>query len=578
MRKLILIPAVFLVLACQDRTPVQPDLEVVPEMAVGKPPVTVMRVIAKGSAIHGADGIIVGPDGNLYITSAFGQEIVVMNPRNGRILHRLGTELGVEFPDDLVFGPDGSLYWTEIFMGNVSRMTPEGVVTKQLVAPGVNPITFSPDGRLFVGLCFYGDGLYELDSELVAPPRPIIAATPENPYPLGFVNGFDFGPDGRLYGPLFAAGMVVSVDVGQPGDPPSPSPWTDGTIRVVATGFTEPTAVKFDPWDQLHLVDAGTGEVVRVDRTSGEKTVMAILAEGISNLAFDRLGELYVSNFQDGSITRMLSSGQGRSLSTGGMVFPGGVAVLQRPDGRDAVFVADLWSLREFDGRTGGEVGAYKGPFLPSGDTPPLAKPLTVSADGDHLIVSSVLDGAVQVWDPQTDQVLEHYLMPVPLNAIGFQDDLVVASLGLGGVVRVSDHAMILPINGVNVFLPAGLATDGEVLWVADWATGIVWRIGFDGKTPLAPVPVAFDLANPEGLALDVDGSLLVVEAGARRLSRVDLTTGEKSVVVEGLELGVEASPGFPPTWSFNGVAVGPSGAIYITGDVTNVLYRIWPR
>jgi glucose/arabinose dehydrogenase len=28
----------------------------------------------------------------------------------------------------------------------------------------------------------------------------------------------------------------------------------------------------------------------------------------------------------------------------------------------------------------------------------------------------------------------------------------------------------------------------------------------------------------------------------------------------------------------FNGVAVGPSGAIYITGDVANVLYRIEPK
>jgi glucose/arabinose dehydrogenase len=100
----------------------------------------------------------------------------------------------------------------------------------------------------------------------------------------------------------------------------------------------------------------------------------------------------------------------------------------------------------------------------------------------------------------------------------------------------------------------------------------------FDGKTPLTSVPVAFDLSNPEGLAVDVDGSLLVVEAGARRLSRVDLTTGEKSVVVEGLELGSEGPPGLPPTYGFNGVAVGPSRAIYITGDVSNVLYRIWPR
>ena len=554
----------------------EPTLE--PELVATALPVTVIRELVTGAPLHGADGIIVGPDGNLYITSAFGQEIVVMDPRTGRILRRLGMEQGVEFPDDLVFGPDGSLYWTEIIMGHVGRMTPDGVVTKQFVAPGVNPITFSPDGRLFVGLCFYDDGLLELDPALVAPPRPIVEATPEHPYPLGLLNGFDFGPDGRLYGPLVALGMVVSVDVGQPGDPPSPSPWTDGTIQVVATGLTEPLAVKFDPWDRLHVVDAGTGEVLRVDRTTGERTAISILGEGLSNLAFAPRGELYVSNYHDGSITRVLASGQGRTLSPGGMIAPGGVAVLQRLDGSDAVFVADLWSLREFDGRTGREVGMNTGPVLPSDDTPSLTKPMTLSADGDRLVVSSVLGGAVQVWDPQSDQVLEHYPMPVPLNAIRFQDDLVVADLGLGGVVWASDRAMILPMDGANVFVPAGLAADGEVLWVADWATGVVWRISFEGKTPRAPVQVAFGLSNPEGLAVDIDGSLLVVESGAQRLSRIDTATGVVQVVAEELELGLLGPPYVQPTYFFNGVAVGPSGAIYVTGDVSNVLHRIWPR
>jgi glucose/arabinose dehydrogenase len=32
-----------------------------------------------------------------------------------------------------------------------------------------------------------------------------------------------------------------------------------------------------------------------------------------------------------------------------------------------------------------------------------------------------------------------------------------------------------------------------------------------------------------------------------------------------------------PPTWIFNGVAVGPSGAVYVSGDVENVIYRIQP-
>lgn len=533
---------------------------------------TETRVIAKGAPIHGANGIMFDAEDNLYIASVVGREIVVINPRNGKIINRLGPEVGVECPDDLVFGPDGSLYWTELLTGFVGRMSPEGVVTKQFVAPGVNPITFSTAGRLFVALDFLGDGLYELDPNLIAPPRPIIVATEENPYPLGFLNGFAFGPDGRLYGPLFAAGMVVSIDVNSCEN--TSNPWADCDIRVVADGFTVPVAAKFDSQGRLHVVDR-SGEVFRVDTTTGEKTVIASnFPPALDNLAFDSQGNLYVSNTNDGSVTRILPSGQGRILSPGGMIFPVGVAVLQRPDGSESVFVADLFTLREFNGLTGKQVGIASVNMVGEG----LTSPFTVSTDGDRLVVSSWFGGAVQVWDPQEGQVIEHYAMPVPLNAVRFQDDLVVADLGLGGVVWASDGKMILPIDQTNVFVPAGLATSGDMLWVADWATGIVWQVGFDGKDPLTPVPVASGLANPEGLALDLDGSLLVIEAGAGRLSRVDLTTGEVSVVVDGLELGSVAPADVPPTWGLNGVAVSSSGAIYITGDVTNVLYRIWPR
>ena len=59
----------------------------------------------------------------------------------------------------------------------------------------VNPITFSEDGRLFVALDFFGDALYELDPDLVKPPRLITQD-------LGWLNGIDWGPDGFLYGPI----------------------------------------------------------------------------------------------------------------------------------------------------------------------------------------------------------------------------------------------------------------------------------------------------------------------------------------------------------------------------------------
>ena len=52
---------------------------------------------------------------------------------------------------------------------------------------------------------------------------------------------------------------------------------------------------------------------------------------------------------------------------------------------------------------------------------------MTVSADGNNLVVSSWFGSMVQVWDPQTDQVLEEYKLGAPINAIRFKNNLVVA-------------------------------------------------------------------------------------------------------------------------------------------------------
>jgi sugar lactone lactonase YvrE len=94
-----------------------------------------------------------------------------------------------------------------------------------------------------------------------------------------------------------------------------------------------------------------------------------------------------------------------------------------------------------------------------------------------------------------------------------------------------------------------GLATDGERLWVSDWATGIVWQVAFEGATALPAVPVASELANPEGLAFDGEGGLLVVETGAGRLSRIDLATGAVEEIATGLAVGLAAFPGIPPSY-----------------------------
>ncbi|HEY31556.1 MAG TPA: hypothetical protein G4O10_00445 [Dehalococcoidia bacterium] len=510
------------------------------------------KVLVQGSPIHGSNGIMFDENDMLYIASAVGREIMIMDPKSGSIIDRLDTADGVQAPDDLAFGPDGSLYWTDILTGCVSRLDPEGNLSTQFVALGVNPITFSDDGRLFVALDFLGDGLYELDPNLVSSPTLISTDW------LGFLNGMDFGPDGLLYCPVWTEGRVVSIDVDA----------VPLEMVTVAEGFGIPAAVKFNSHGDLYVVDHMTGEILRVDVETGNKEIIATGLGGLDNLAFDSHDRLFVSQAQDGSIHQVLSSGKMRTVSKDGMTAPGGVAIMPNSDGGESVFVGDLWTLREFDGRTGRPISIYHH-YL---GVPGITSPQTVSTYGDNLILSSWFSNEVQVWNPETGTVVDDYpAFAVPLNAIGFQGDIVVAELMTGSVVRASDNSTI----ATGLLVPTGLAATEDDLWVCEWATGIVYQIVTDGAPTMTPV--ATGLSYPEGLAVNLDGSLLVVESGVGQLSRIDLDNNTVSIVVDDLELGAEGVPGYPPTWGFSGVAVGSTGYIYVTGDIGNALYRFKP-
>lgn len=256
------------------------------------------------------------------------------------------------------------------------------------------------------------------------------------------------------------------------------------------------------------------------------------------------------------------------------MIGPQGVAVLPGKNNKDAVFVGDLFRMRNFSGRTGIEEEVYKGYLVPEPDK--LTMPFSVQADGGNLVVTSWFSGLVQSWNPGSDVVEEEYQFFVPIDAVRVNGEILVSELVLGGVVKASDASSIVaPLN-----VASGLATDGISLWAADWLTGDIWRVDFDNGTPETPVLVASDIRQPEGMAFENEESLLVVETGTSSLLRIDLTKdpGENvTTVVENLELSAPwiPDPNSVPTWYFDGVAVGPSGDIYVTGGGANVLYRI---
>ena len=152
----------------------------------------------------------------------------MVDTESKKIIKRYGPEEGVFGPDDVAFNNEGEFYWTTILTGEVAGFNSEG---KKIIAanlgPGVNPITFSDDGRLFVAQCFYDDGLFEVDPLGKGEPRSI----KEGLGPYCGLNGMDWGPDGRLYGPRWFKNEVVSLNV------------DTGEMRVEATGLNVPAAV-----------------------------------------------------------------------------------------------------------------------------------------------------------------------------------------------------------------------------------------------------------------------------------------------------------------------------------------------
>ena len=519
-------------------------------------PAAVAEVLVKGAPTRATNGIYVDPQQRLWVASTIGNELLVMDPESGEILERYGNDVRLTIPDDLVIGPDGTVYWTALLAGTIGKMTPDGEISIVAdIGPGVNPITLSDDGRLFVGLCFMGSGLYEVDPEGVESPRAIMTDT--------MINGMDFGPDGYLYAPAWFEGTVLRFDV------------DTGEITTAVDGIGVPGALKFDSKGQMHLLDFVGYKLLKVDLETGETELVATVSQGLDNLAFDSKDRLFLTSHTEAQVVELLADGTTRVVSRGGMNMPQGVAVRVTDAGEQA-YIADQTTLRVFDGETGEPAGVLRELFRVYD-----FGPTTVQFAGDNLLFSAWFANSVTLLDPATaDTVWSWHDLAVPMNAIEFQGDIVVAQLGAGNVIRVDvDDPPQREVLADGLAIPLGLAATEDDLWVGDYATGTILQIVADGVVLEEPVTVATGLAGPEGMAVDVSGDLLVAETGAGRLSRVDLATGIVTSVVTGLSPGEAVPEGmpFPPSSWFTGVAVGPSGTIYLTNDTDSVLYRIKP-
>lgn len=509
------------------------------------------EVLVAPSSFAGVHGLAIDAKGRLLAGSVLGNTLWEVDRQTGAAKVLVDAPEGQA--DDIAVGPKGELAWTNYLMGMLryreNDSAPLRVLAKDL--PGLNSLDFDRrNGKLYASQVFLGDALWEIDREGKQPPRLIKKD-------MGGFNGFEVGPDGLLYGPLWFKGQVVKINP------------ADGAMTVIADGFKIPAAANLDGKGNLWVVDARSGELVKVDLASGKKTVAKQLRPSLDNLAIAPDGTIYVSNMANNEVQAFNpATGELRTLTSGKVAVPAGLKI----DGND-LWVADVFGFRQVDVRT----GEVRDVFRMQRD-PELDYPFAVGLSPKLFALTSWFTGSVQLVDRQTLKTVETiHGLKAPFDALPMPDGSVIyAELATGSITRASGPKFAeksVLASGLNGPVQLVVGQDGA-LYVTE-AAGKLLRIPLDASAPLRTV--ADGLALPEGLAQTPWGSFIVAESAARRLVEIDPATGTRRTVAENLPIGLAAGPGLPPPYVVTGVAVGRDGTVYVAADRNNSIYRIRP-
>ncbi len=533
-----LLAASLLLSACTTVPPSRPSSWSAPEVLVAP------------SSFTGVHGLALDKQGRLLAGSVVGSSLWEVNRQTGAARILVPAPEGQA--DDIAVGPQGELAWTNYMVGMIryreNDAAPLRVLAKDL--PGINSLDFDRrNGKLYASQVFLGDALWEIDVAGQQAPRLIKKD-------LGGFNGFEVGPDGMLYGPLWFKGQVVKINP------------ANGDVTVINSEFKTPAAANLDGKGNLWVIDTKTGELSRVELATGRKTVAKQLKPALDNLAIAPDGTIYVSNMADNSIEAFNPVTGVLTLVTGGKVaVPAGLKV----EGHD-LWVADVFGFRNVNTQTGAVKDIFR---MQASD---MEYPFAVGVSATHFALTSWFTGTVQMVERSTlkTSAMLHGLK-APFDAIPMADGSVVfAEIATGSITRASgaqwaDRKVIA--QGLAGPVQMVLGKDGA-LYVTE-AAGKLVRVNM---TDGSKTTVAEGLALPEGVAQTPWGSFIVAESAAKRLVEIDPANGTRRTVAENLPIGMPGGAGMPPPYVVTGVAVGADGSIYMSADLNNAIYRIRPQ
>lgn len=501
--------------------------------------------ITPPSRLFGANGLRTGPDGRIYIAQVTGSTISALDVDTGALETVSAKGGDIIGPDDLAFGPDGTLYATEVMDGRVSARGTDGrsrVLRDDM--PSANGITVH-NGRLFVNECREGGRLFELDPAGGAPR--LIAENLPSP------NAMEVGPDGLLYFPVMGANQIWRIN-------------PDGSeTEVVAGDLGVPDSVKFDTDGFIVSTQVHSGQVLRIDPRTGAQSVLANLSPGLDNCTFVD-GRLFVSNFT-GSITEVLTGGESRDLLPGGLNWPLDLTI--GADGR--LYIADGTYFYVLD--ADGTLQTVAMLFTPG--YPGFIRGVTTSGPGEFVVATS--GGQVARYRPdigETDYLADGLDQLYGIARAGARGDILVVEQGTGRLLSITAAGTEVVTKGLNRPVGVVIGPNGPLISEA----GRV--VAADGT------PVVEGLITPQGMVI-VGTVLYIVDAGAKEVVAVDLSSGVRSTLASGLPVG--AAPGITPKPllgmppfsgpqdPFAGIAVAPDGTLYISADGDGSILSLKP-
>ena len=508
------------------------------------------QVLVAPSSFTGVHGLAVDDSGRLLAGSVVGNSIWEVDRKTGAAKVLIPGPQGQA--DDIAIGIQGEMAWTSYLQGIVryraDDKAPIQILAKDL--PGINSLAFDvKSGKLYASQVFLGDAMWEINVLAKAPPR-LIAKD------MGGFNGFEVGPDGMIYGPLWFKGAVAKMNP------------ANGAVTIINSEFQIPAAANLDGKGNLWVVDTKTGELSKVELANGRKTMVKKLKTALDNLAISPEGLIYVSNMADNSIESYNpATGETRMLTSGKLSVPGGI----RLDG-DTLWVADLFAFRGVNVNTGEVKDVFR---MQASD---MEYPFAVGVSPKQFALVSWFTSSVQIVDRatlKTDTVIHG--LKAPMDALFLPDGSVVfTEIAAGSVTKASGPGFkdrkVLAQGMAGGPLQLALGADGA-LYVTE-AAGNLHRIDLSTG---AKTLVADKLALPEGIAQTPWGSWIVAETAARKLTEIDPATGARRTVADNLPIGLEAGPGLPPPYVPTGVAVGADGTIYFSADRNNAIYKIAP-